>query len=176
MTIDAHIHLWREGDGYEVWIRRKIAGIDRDFTPDDLRRAAAVADLSAAVLVHATEDPAETPYLLRLAESEPLIAAVVGWADLSDPDLPRRLDGHMAASAKFRGVRAMPAFGEADRLLSPAALANLGELARRSLVLDLLAAPAQLPVVPKLKQAVPDLPIMLNHCGRPLTATGDTAG
>ena len=176
MTVDSHIHLWREADGYEVWIRRKIAGIDRDFTPDDLRRAAAGTALSAAVLVHATEDPAETPRLLRLAGAEPLIAAVIGWADLADPELPRRLEGWMAASAKFRGLRAMPAFGEADRLLQPTALANLRELARRGLVLDLLAAPAQLPLLPRMKQAAPDLPVMLNHCGRPLTATGDTAG
>ena len=35
MTIDGDIRLWRAGDGYEVWIRRKITGIDRDFSPDD---------------------------------------------------------------------------------------------------------------------------------------------
>jgi L-fuconolactonase len=173
MTIDSHIHLWRAGDGYEVWIRRKIAGIDQDFTLDDYRRVSAIAGVTAAVLVHATEDPAETPHLLRLARDEPLVAAVIGWADLADPSMPHRLDAFQAISEKFRGLRVMPAFGAADALLHPVAVGNLRELARRGLVLDLLAAPAQLPLVPRLKDAVPDLPVILNHCGRPLTATGE---
>ena len=37
--LDSHIHLWRAADGYDVWIRRKIAGLDHDFTLDALRAA-----------------------------------------------------------------------------------------------------------------------------------------
>jgi len=36
-----------------------------------------------------------------------------------------------------------------------------------------LASPAQLPHVLQLANALPELKIMLNHCGRPLTATGE---
>ncbi|MBK1657376.1 amidohydrolase family protein [Paracraurococcus ruber] len=172
MLIDSHIHLWRAGEGPEPWIRRKLAGLDRDRTLADYRRASEGLAVDGVVLVHATEDPAETPWLLRLAEAETQVAAVIGWADLADPDTPRRLDGWMALSPKFRGLRAMPAFGE-GAALAPAARDTLRAMARRGLVLDLLAAPAQLPLVLRLKDAVPDLSVMLNHCGRPLTATGD---
>ena len=173
MTIDAHVHLWKEGSGYEVWIRRKIAGIDRDFEIADLKEASAVAGVSGVVLVHATEEPVETEFLLALAEQEPFVLAVVGWADVASADLGARLERYMR-HAKFRGLRVMPAFRtDADWLERPAVRAGLGELMRHGLTLDLLAAPAQLPQALRLADSLPDLKIMLNHCGRPLTATGE---
>ena len=170
---DSHVHLWRAADGYDVWIRRKIAGLDHDFTIDALRAAGAAAGVSGVVLVHATEEAAETPCLLRLAQGEPLIEAVIGWADPTDPGMPRQLDAFMRLSEKFRGLRVMPAFGDVAPLLGPVALANWRELAARGLTLDLLLAPAQLPLVMRLQDQVPGLRMMLNHCGRPLTATGE---
>ncbi|MFI5021570.1 MAG: amidohydrolase family protein [Alphaproteobacteria bacterium] len=172
MTIDAHVHIWKDGSGYEVWLRRKIAGIDRDFGIEDLKEASRSAGLSGVVLVHATENPLETEFLLELAEREPFVRAVVGWAQVAAADLGERLDRYMRY-AKFRGLRVMPAFGaEAEWLARAAVREGLGELARRGLTLDLLASPAQLPHVLRLANALPELKIMLNHCGRPLTATG----
>ncbi|MFI4988916.1 MAG: amidohydrolase family protein [Alphaproteobacteria bacterium] len=172
MTIDAHVHIWAEGCGYEVWLRRKIAGIDRDFTIADLMAASSPAGISGVVLVHATEEPAETELLIELAEREPFVRAVVGWADVAAGDLGHRLDRYMR-SRKFRGLRAMPAFaGDAGWLARPAVREGLAELTRRGLTLDLLATPVQLPEVLRLAHALPELKIMLNHCGRPLTATG----
>ncbi|MBI3708621.1 MAG: amidohydrolase family protein, partial [Proteobacteria bacterium] len=172
MTIDSHIHLWTAGSGYDVQIRRKIAGIDRDFTIADLRGVSRVAGTTGVVLVHATENAAETPHLLDLAAGEPFILAVIGWADVTATDLGRTLDRYMA-DGKFRGLRVMPAFGaDAQWLARPAVRLGLGEVARRGLTLDLLVTPVQLPEVLRLKQALPDLKIILNNCGRPLTATG----
>ena len=125
------------------------------------------------VLVHATEEAAVTPCLLRLAQSKPLIRAVIGWADPTDPSMPRQLDGFMALSHKFRGLRVMPAFVDAAPLLGAVALANWRELASRGLTLDLLLAPSQLPLTMQLQDRVPGLRFMLNHCGRPLTTTGE---
>ncbi len=170
---DSHVHLWRASDGYDVWIRRKIAGLDHDFTLDALRAAGAAAGVSGVVLVHATEEAAETPCLLRLAQHETLIQAVIGWADPTDPAMPHQLDAFIALSDKFRGLRVMPAFGDAEPLLGPVALANWRELAARGLTLDLLLAPSQLPLAMRLQDKVPGLRMMLNHCGRPLTATGE---
>ena len=67
----------------------------------------------------------------------------------------------------------MPAFGDAATLLGPVALANWRELATCDLTLDLLLAPAQLPLVMRLQDKVPGLRMMLNQCGRPLAATGE---
>src|ERR1700759_5373136 len=86
MVIDGHVHLWAEAWGYEVWIRRKIAGIDRDFTVADLRAASRVADADGAILGHAT------------------------GPDVTAPDPARRLDAWQR-HPKFRGLRVMPAFG-----------------------------------------------------------------
>ena len=173
MTLDSHVHFWRAADGYSVWIRHKIAGLDPDFTLDALREAGAAAGVAGVVLVHATEEAAVTPCLLRLAQSKPLIRAVIGWADPTDPSMPRQLDGFMALSHKFRGLRVMPAFVDAAPLLGAVALANWRELASRGLTLDLLLAPSQLPLTMQLQDRVPGLRFMLNHCGRPLTTTGE---
>ena len=81
-----------------MWIRRKIAGLDHDFTLDALHEAGAAAGAAGVGLVHATEEAAETPCLLRLANDEPLIQAVIGWADPIDPAMRHHLDGFMGKS------------------------------------------------------------------------------
>jgi L-fuconolactonase len=102
-----------------------------------------------------------------------VIGAVIGWASLADAALPHRLDRWMAAPA-FRGLRTLPAFGE-EAWQAAAARDNLHALAERGLVLEVLAQPAQLDAVARLQEAAPGLTLVLNHCGRPLTATGETA-
>jgi L-fuconolactonase len=173
MIIDSHVHLWADAWGYDVWIRRKIAGIDRDFTPSDLREVSRAAGATGAIVVHATENPAETDSLLDLAARDPFLVGVIGWADVTAPDLGRRLDAWQR-QLKFRGLRVMPAFSAGTDWLGAADVRRgFAELARRGLALDLLVSPAQLEGVPSLKEALPELRIMLNHCGRPLTATGE---
>lgn len=91
MRIDAHFHLW-DLDRHEHSWTRESPVLHRSYRPADLRPALAAAGVGRAVLVQTVPEPWETPELLALAEDEEFIGAVVGWSDLTDPELPAALD------------------------------------------------------------------------------------
>lgn len=62
-----------------------LAPLRRSFSIQDLAVLAADAGVCATVVVQTVTEPAETAELLALAQTEPLVAAVVGWTDLTAP-------------------------------------------------------------------------------------------
>jgi L-fuconolactonase len=170
-TIDSHIHLWRAADPHRIWVRDKIGFLQRDRTIDDFA-GDAVAD--GVIVVEAAETLAETLELCAAAASSPLIRGVVGWLDLAAGDALETLDD-LCRLPMLRGIRLLPAFDRTWRLTRRLA-AGLRLLADRNLTLDVLATPEQLAGVRAMKDAAPDLRIMLNHGGRPLVMCGMRGG
>jgi L-fuconolactonase len=94
------------------------------------------------------------------------------------------LDGHAAASSRFRGVRHMVAWtpemqiipgvmgGEMGR---PDFHAGIAELAKRDLSFDVYLLQPQLPELTDLARAFPTMPFILDHLGTPM-AVGRYAG
>jgi L-fuconolactonase len=120
------------------------------------------------VLVQAAPAVAESHYLLDLAAREDLVAAVVGWVDLSAADVEAQLET-LARRGKFAGVRAMVADVPAPGWLATAPVRHgLAALAARDLTLDLLVRPGQLDDVRGVIEAFPAARINVNHCARPL--------
>jgi L-fuconolactonase len=166
--VDAHVHFWDLAREHPIGVNRRIAGIERDFRPGDLRPLCEPLGVRRVVLVQAAPAVAETRDLLRLAEVDPFIAAVVGWVDLAADGCGATLDA-LRASPKLAGVRAMAAdVREPDWLTSAPLLRGARTLAARGLTLDLLARPSQLRAARVLLEAVPDVRAVLDHCGRPL--------
>jgi predicted TIM-barrel fold metal-dependent hydrolase len=109
---------------------------------------------------------------------------IVGAADLRVGDrLEAALDAHQAAAGeRFRGVRMATAWSEAGMfgfapdpagrhiMRDPAYVAGARALARRGLSLDVWCLHSQLDEVIALADAVPDLTIVLDHCGTPEVA------
>ena len=84
--IDAHHHLWDLSVRDQPWISGpEMAPIRRSFSVADLRPLAQAAGVTATVLVQTVTVAAETPEMLALAATEPLLAGVVGWTDLTGP-------------------------------------------------------------------------------------------
>lgn len=168
MFVDTHVHFWRLDRNDPIGINRRIAGIERDFTPEELRGLAGPLGVSRVVLVQAAPTTTETEYLLDLAASDPFIAAVVGWVDLESEDAPRAL-GVFAKRAKFAGIRAMAAETRLPNWLSrPPVRRALAALRDLDLALDLVVRPTQLADALQLLREVPGLRVNINHCGRPL--------
>ena len=97
LLVDAHHHLWDLSQRPQPWLDDPaVASIRRTFTPDDLRATAthpiAGRRLHGTVVVQCVTEVAETEDLLALTEREPLIQAVVGWADLTSPSIGDVLD------------------------------------------------------------------------------------
>ena len=90
--VDAHHHVWDLAVRDQPWIAGPpMTPIRRSFRVDDLRPSAHAAGVTATVLVQTVTVAAETPEMLALAAADPLVAGVVGWTDLTSPEISAEL-------------------------------------------------------------------------------------
>ena len=169
--IDAHHHLWDLSVRDQDWITGPaMAPIARSFGLDDLRPLAEAAGVSATILVQTVTVAEETPEMLALAASDPLVAGVVGWTDLTAPDIADTLARLRALPGGDRlvGVRhQVQGEPDPDWLRRPDVLRGLRAVADAGLVHDLVVLPHQLPAAVHAASAVPELTFVLDHAGKP---------
>lgn len=170
--IDSHIHLWRRADGDDVWVADKIGGLARDFTVGDWKRHADACGVAGAILVQAAHSIAETERALALAAAEPRIVGVVGWADLFADSLADDV-ARFRAHPRLVGIRPLPpgTFG-ADWLTDARTRRGLATLGRAGVSVDVLVKWPGLARARDLLADLPEVRVVLNHCGRPDTMTG----
>jgi L-fuconolactonase len=172
MRIDAHQHFWDLDLLSYPWMPPAPTPLRRNFLPEDLRPKLERNRFDGSVVVQATTQPEEARWLLDLADANQFILGVVAWADLTSPNLPATLD-QLQKRPKFKGIR-HPVHDETDDrwLLRPDVIAGLRELECRGIPYDLLLRPQHLPIIPKLVEKVPDLPMVIDHLAKPLIAKG----
>ncbi|MDT0392826.1 amidohydrolase family protein [Streptomyces sp. DSM 41921] len=177
MTVtDAHHHVWDLSVRDQDWITGpELRPLRRDFTLQDLEPEARAAGVGRTVLVQTVTVPEETPEFLALAEQHDLIAGVVGWTDLTRPDVAAELARlrELPGGRYLKGIRHQVQ-GEADPgwLLRPDVLRGLAAVAAAGLVYDLVVLPHQLPACVRAAAALPGLTFVLDHLGKPPVATG----
>ncbi|WP_030559697.1 amidohydrolase family protein, partial [Streptomyces exfoliatus] len=87
-AVDAHHHVWDLSVRDQDWITgEELAPLRRTFALAELEPEARAAGIGATVLVQTVTGPEETPELLALAAGAGLVAGVVGWTDLTAPDV-----------------------------------------------------------------------------------------
>lgn len=178
IRVDAHHHLWDPvvrdypflaGDG--------LAPIRRCYALADLRETAAALGVDRTVLVQTVPDEDETrEFLQTAAGSTGLIAGVVGWVDLTTPDLTDHLDalrdspgGDLLVGIRHQ-IQDEPDPGWA---LRPDVLRGIRGLGAAGLTFDLLVQEPQWPAAVELVQSCPGTPIVLDHAGKPPIDAGD---
>jgi L-fuconolactonase len=176
--VDAHQHLWEFAEHPQTWINPDTDGaINRDFVIDDLRDATASLDVGATVVVQAVNDAEETTHLLQRAEAaSDLIAGVVGWADLTAPDLDDQFDRWRAQPGGHRlvGLRHLVQNEpDPDWLDRPDVRQGLRTCATHSIAFDLLVNEAHLPAAVRVVAALPETRFVLDHLGKPPLRSGD---
>lgn len=176
--IDAHHHLWEMAARPQDWLEGPgMAAIRRDFTLADLASETAAGRIDRTVLVQVLPDLDETVEFLALADDSPLVAGVVGWADLTAGPVGEILAGLRAVPGgdKLVGIRHLVQ-GEPDPawLNRPEVRRGLSAVAEADLVYDLLTLPHQLPAAVATVRALPHLTFVLDHLSKPPIATGET--
>lgn len=174
--VDAHHHVWDLSVRDQDWITgEELAPLRRDFTLADLEPEARANGVSATVLVQTVTLPEETPEFLALAHGSDLVAGVVGWSDLTAPDIADAL----AALRELPGGDRLVSLrhqvqGEPDPrwLLRPDVQRGLAAVAEAGLVYDLVVQPHQLPAAVRAAELLPGLTFVLDHAGKPQIATG----
>jgi L-fuconolactonase len=167
--VDSHHHFW-EIDRFDYSWMPTGSTLATDYGPAHLEPLVKAADVDYTVIIQAVSSPDEARWLLELADQNDFIAGVVGWVDLTDPEVGFTLD-ELQRSKYFKGVRHIWE-GEDDPgwIVNSGAINGLQELVRRNLTFDFLAKPPNLPYIPKIMDQVPDLRAVVDHIAKPLIA------
>ena len=166
-VVDSHHHFW-EIDRFDYSWMSEGSPLSTDYGPNDLEPLIKGAGVDYTVIVQAVSSPDEARWLLEMAEQHEFIAGVVGWVDLTDPEVGYTLD-ELQRSKYFKGVRHIWE-GEDDPgwIVNSGAIVGLKELVRRNLSFDFLAKPANLPFIPQVMDQIPDLRAVVDHIAKPL--------
>jgi L-fuconolactonase len=182
--IDSHHHLWDLSVRDQAWLEgdqpwataEELAPLRRSFTVTELSSVAVPEGVTGTVVVQVLGDPAETADLLALAGDGGLVQGVVGWADLTAPEVGDQLAGYreLPGGDRLSGIR-HPLLAEPDPewLLRSAVLGGLAALGAAGLCFDLALFSHQLPLAVATARSVPSLMFVLDHLGNPPAETGD---
>jgi L-fuconolactonase len=168
--VDAHQHFWDPDDGDYGWLSGPCAPIRRIYTPADLAPELAATGVSATVLVQTWGSVEETRRFLRLAEATDFVAGVVGWVDLTDPDVAAVIAELKAGpGGRFLvGIRhQVHDEADPDWLGRADVRRGLAAVAAHGLVYDLLVRPRELPASLRAIEAMPDLRFVVDHVAKP---------
>ncbi|MGO1078967.1 amidohydrolase family protein [Inquilinus sp. CA228] len=170
IIIDSHQHFWDPDKGDYGWLSGPFAPIRRVFAPNDLRPALQGNGVAGTVLVQTWNDLGETWDFIRTAAATDLVAGVVGWVDLTDPEVGQVL-AELKAAPEGRwlvGIRHL-IHEEADPnwLLRDDVRRGLRAVADAGLVYDLVPKPPHLPAVLRTVADFPDLRFVLDHIAKP---------
>ncbi|MFD4628328.1 amidohydrolase family protein [Streptomyces sp. NPDC058284] len=174
--VDAHHHVWDLSVRDQEWLTGDaLAPLRRNFSLSDLLPEARAAGVTATVLVQTVAVPEETPELLALAAGSDLVAGVVGWTDLTRPDVADTLATlrELPGGEHLVGVRHQVQ-GEADPewLLRADVRRGLAAVAAAGLAYDLVVLPHQLPACARAAAQLPELTFVLDHLGKPPVVSG----
>lgn len=172
--LDSHLHLWDPDRLDYAWLEGPLRA---RFAVGELR-ASAIRGFEEQAAVFVQADPVESQTLDEVGWVSGIAAAtgvrgIVAGARL---DRGAATTAHLAALAAFPlvvGVRHLLQ-GEPDGLAtSPAFLDGAALVAERGWTFDACVRASQLTDVAGLAAAVPELPIVLDHLGKPEVGTAD---
>jgi len=169
-VIDAHVHLW---DGPLDWMTGESAVLARPYCLEELRPSLVAHGVDGVVLVQTHSGLEETRRFLALAGLEDVVAGVVGWVDLTAPDVATVL-AELGESPHLVGIRHQ-VHDEPDPawLLRDDVLHGLGAVRDAGLAYDLLVRPRELPAALELVRRLPDLRLVIDHAAKPPVASGE---
>lgn len=171
MIIDTHTHFYDPSrpDGVP-WPGVDEALLYRTVLPEHHRALAASEGVTGTVVVEASAWLEDNQWILDLAADEPWIVGLVGHVDPNRSEFKADID-RFAANELFRGIRC--GGGYFADLTAGSFLADMEYLVARDLQLDVLMGPEQLGRVAELAGRLPELRIVINHCGSVVTDGGD---
>ncbi|MGW3043006.1 amidohydrolase family protein [Kitasatospora sp. NPDC001159] len=174
--IDAHHHVWDLAVRPQPWIAGDaLKPLARSFPVTDLEPQARAAGVTATVVVQTVCVPEETPELLALAAEDGPVAGVVGWTDLTAPDVASALAALRESRGGDRlvGIRHQVQEESDPRwLLRADVRRGLRAVAEAGLVYDLVVKPHQLRAAAAAAAGLTGLTFVLDHLGKPPIASG----
>ena len=177
MRIDSHHHVWDLSVREQGWmVGDALNPIKKNFSINDLRQAITGCGIQKTVVVQTVTNYDETPELLELADTDDLVAGVVGFLKIDASDAISYLDKYesMRGFKNLVGIRDIAHDYEDVKYLSkPQVIKNVQELGKRGLVYDLLTKTPHMQAAIDLVKACPNTKFVLDHISKPYIAKGE---
>jgi len=173
VIVDAHHHLWDPALADYPWMTDEVAPIRRRFGTDDLEPLLRAYGVDGTVVVQARASIDETRWLLDVASSTPFVRGVVGWIDLTDPDVR----GVLAAlrGGRLVGIRhQVHDEPDPDWLLRSDVQRGIAAVGEAGLAYDFLVRARELPAALETARRHPDMRFVVDHLAKPPLRDGQT--
>jgi len=170
MLVDAHAHFWDPAKGLYPWMTSVDPVLAMEFGPDGMAPTVHELSVDSVVLAQARSSLDETRELLAVAAAWDWVGGVIGWVDLTAPDVADTI-AWLRAGPGGQFLRAIR--HQANEETDPHWLARddviKGTRAAldSGLAVDLLCWPRELPAALELLEALPDSRLVLDHLGKP---------
>ncbi len=173
LVIDAHQHFWDPRPGGYAWLRAQPPQLSRAYGFADLAPQLARHRVAGTVLVQADDTDADTDAMFAVAAAHPEIRGVVAYLPLEQPERAADRLAELQRRPRFVGVRNLihdqP---DPDWLLRPDVAGGLRVLEQAGVPFDLVTSELRhLEHVGYLSERFPDLPIVVDHLGKPPVKT-----
>lgn len=172
MIVDAHHHFWDTTRRDYPWMAGDdLAPIRRPFGPEELRPLLEANGVDRTVLVQTVSSVEETREFLETAAGVDFIGGVVGWVDLTAPDVAKTIAS--LAGELLVGVRHQ-VHDEPDPrwLLLDDVQRGVAAVGEAGLVYDLLVRTRELPAALETVRRHPDVSFVIDHAAKPRIAAG----
>lgn len=175
--IDTHLHIWDHSRlKYSAFIGHPLFG--RDYHVEDYARDCGDVDVEAMVFLECYADftPTGGQYIEELefvedeAKRDPRLRAIVPmapleWGSKVEPMLEEMATSHPAV----RGIRRIVEFDADPRALtlSPGFIEGVNLLGKFGYHFEINVNHTQMDIVREFVKRIPDVPMILDHCGKP---------
>ncbi len=164
--IDAHQHFWKYNDTDYPWMTDALRILKQDYLPGHLEPSLLENGFHGSVVVQARQIQAETDFLIEMMEGSKMVKAVVGWVDLTAPNLLSILSNYSGRVAGFRHL--IHDESDVDFMLGSDFMRGIRMLADFNYTYDLLIRPEHLSNSVKFVDAFPDQPFVIDHLAKPV--------
>lgn len=173
MRIDSHQHFWKYDPVKDAWIDNTMLAIRKDFLPADLNPLLQKNQIDGCIAIQADQSEKETAFLLNLAAENDFIKGVVGWLDIRNPNMERRLD-YFSKHKKLKGLRhIVQAEPDEHFMVHDDFQAGISCLAKFGLLYEILIKPHQLSAAIELVKSFPRQNFVLDHLAKPKIKWGE---
>ena len=173
ILVDAHHHFWDPTRRDYPWMAGdELSPIRRPFGPGELRPLLEDNGVDRTVLVQTLSSLDETREFLEAASTSDFIDGVVGWVDLSAPDVDVTLAS--LVSDLLVGIRhQVQDEPDPNWLLRDDVQRGIAEVGEAGLVFDLLVRARELPAALETVRRHKDMSFVIDHAAKPRIARGE---
>jgi L-fuconolactonase len=164
--IDAHVHFWKYNKTRDAWITDDMKIIQKDFLPADLQPVLSENSVEGVLAVQADQSENETDFLLSLAKENTFIKGIVGWVDLQNENIEKRLL-YYSQFPLIKGFRHIVQAEPPGFLKNKKFLNGVQVLKKYDFTFDVLIYETQLKEAVEFVNYFPAQKFIIDHCAKP---------